>query len=152
MELEKVKELVEMMKANDLSELEVIDGQTRIALKRGMGGAVAPMMMTHGMMAPAPAMVVAGGPPKAAEADAESNLKPIKSPIVGTFYSAPSPTAQPFVKVGSKVNENAVVCIVEAMKVMNEVKAEINGTIRKILVENGAAIEFGQPLFLVEPD
>ena len=151
MELEKVKELVEMMKANDLSELEIVDGNTRIMLRRGGMAQVIPMpalMPSAGQLAqaaPAPA-------PGAAEAAAEEKFKQIVSPIVGTFYAAPSPNAEPFVTVGSRVDEDKVVCIIEAMKVMNEIKAEIRGTIRKVLVTNGQAVEYGQPLFLVEPD
>ncbi|MCX7900200.1 MAG: acetyl-CoA carboxylase biotin carboxyl carrier protein, partial [Methylocystis sp.] len=83
--------------------------------------------------------------------EAQANLIEIKSPMVGTFYRAPSPEAEPYVTVGKEVEEDTVVCIIEAMKVMNEIKAETKGVIRKILVENATPVEFGQPLFLVEP-
>ncbi len=152
MDVEKIKELVELMKANDLSELEVVDGQTRIILKRGG---------EHPQVVSMPAMIPATGAPstsapgqgqaESAES-ATSSYKEVKSPIVGTFYAAPSPNAEVFVKVGDKVTEDTVICIIEAMKVMNEIKSEISGVVRKILVENGTAVEYDQPLFLVEPE
>ncbi|MBN2210581.1 MAG: acetyl-CoA carboxylase biotin carboxyl carrier protein [Sedimentisphaerales bacterium] len=147
MELEKVKELVELMKANELSELEIVDGQLRIALRRG--GSQPQVMMTSASSVSTASPVVQ--PTSTTEKGEDEKLTAIKSPIVGTFYVAPSPTAEPFVKVGATVNDDTVVCIIEAMKVMNEVKAECSGTIKKILVENGAAVEFGQSLFLIEP-
>ena len=196
MKLEKVKELVELMKANDLDELEIVDGQTRIVLKRtgrgsppvvisppvvgatgipagapaGVSAAPASYVSAGapGSLPPGAAVVPPGGSPTPppgvpafpgpettsapAEESADEKLLPVKAPIVGTFYAAPSPSAEPFVQVGSRVDEETVVCIVEAMKVMNEVKAQHRGIIRKILVENGQAVEFGQPLFLVEPE
>lgn len=160
MEVNKVKELVDLMKSNDLTELEIVDGQTRIVLKRGSGSSM-PMVTMSPMVSPAamPSSIpaAAGSPVPAASGSGETvvgeeKLVEIPSPIVGTFYSAPSPNAEAFVKVGSTVDEESVVCIVEAMKVMNEVKAEIRGTIRKVLVNNGQSVEYGQPLFLVKPD
>ncbi len=147
MDVDKVKELVELMKTNELSELEIVDGETKIILKRGSG---TPQVVALPAVAPiaAPAAVVAGEP-AAVEA---SNLKEVVSPVVGTFYAAPSPNADNFVSVGASIDEETVVGIIEAMKVMNEIKSEIRGTIKKVLVENGTAVEFGQPLFLVEPD
>ncbi len=157
MDVERVKELIDLMKENDLSELEIVDGQTRIILKRG-NGSDAPQMYAVPASSPAniappaaaPAPATATETPAAESAD--SNLKEIVSPIVGTFYAAPSPNADAFVDVGDSVGEDTVVCIVEAMKVMNEINSEIKGTIKKVLVSNGTAVEFGQPLFLVEPD
>ena len=155
MELKKVKELIEMMKVNDLSELEIVDGQMRIALKRGPGPA-GPQIVAMSPVVPAPAAVAAGSPPEQQPesipaAQPEGALE-ITAPIVGTFYATPSPNAEHFVEVGSHVDTDTVVCIIEAMKVMNEVKSEVRGVIKKLLVENGAAVEFGQPLFLVEPE
>ena len=155
MELEKVKELIDMMKANDLSELEIVDGQTRIALKRGTGHS-APQVVAQPVAIPtsnasinttAETPAATAPTEKAAE---ESKLSEIISPIVGTYYSAPSPNADSFVEVGSKVEEETVVCIIEAMKVMNEIKSGISGTIKEILVKNGSAVEYGQPLFKVD--
>jgi len=158
MELEKVKELVDLMKANDLSELEVVDGQSRIVLKRGGGrGEVASQVVAVPQVDAGAVSAGQAAPAVQASEDAgkqaeDGNYRQIVSPIVGTFFAGPSPNADAFVEVGSKVKEDTVVCIIEAMKVMNEIKSEIAGTIRKVLVENGAALEYGQPLFLVEPD
>ena len=160
MELEKVKELIDMMKANDLNELEIVDGQTRIVLKRGTGQSIPqvvaqPVTIPTGSAPVSPAaeasaaFPVETGAKKGAEQEAK--LSEIISPIVGTCYSAPSPNADSFVKVGSKVEEDTVVCIIEAMKVMNEIKSGVSGTIKEILVNDGSAVEYGQPLFLVEP-
>ena len=150
MDVKKIKELVELMKSNDLSELQVVDGQTRIVLKR---------VGEQPQVVSLPAMLPAAGTPPASAPDPAGNVEStvssyneIKSPIVGTFYAAPSPNAEPFVKVGDKITEDTVVCIIEAMKVMNEIKSEISGVVRKILVENGTAVEYDQPLFLVEPE
>jgi len=148
MEIDRIRELIDMMKDNDLSEIEIVDGQTRIALKRG-GGQVAPAVTTVGA-APVAAGASAGA--EAAPTAEASNAVEIPSPIVGTFYAAPSPNAEAFVTPGTHVDEETVVCIVEAMKVMNEIKAGVSGTIRKALVANGSAVEYGQGLFAVEPD
>ncbi len=157
MDTEKVKELIDLMKANDLSELEIVDGQTRIILKRHSHQVAPQIIATTPVMQPAPGAL---NPQTAPETTQESeraseeneDLDQITSPIVGTFYAAPSPNAEPFINVGSHVESEDVVCIIEAMKVMNEIKSEITGTIKKVLVTNGSAVEFGQPLFLVEPD
>ncbi len=158
MELEKIKELIEMMKANDLNELEIVDGQTRVMLKRGAAEQVMPQVVAM------PSMVSASGAglgmvqaEQVTEGDKPSeepasNVLEIVSPIVGTFYLTPSPNADPFVEVGSHIEEDTVVCIIEAMKVMNEIKSEIKGTIKKILVSNGQSVEYGEPLFQVEPE
>ncbi len=155
MELEKIKELIEMMEANDLSELEIVDGQSRIMLKRGQ---YAPTPATPAVPPAAGQVASHAAPPVIATESSsvggavrDEGLLEIKSPIVGTFYIASSPTAEPFVAPGDAVSVDGVVCIIEAMKVMNEVKSEVSGTIKKILCENGQAVEFGQPLFLVEP-
>ncbi len=158
MELEKIKELIEMMKANDLNELEIVDGQTRVMLKRGAGEQAMPQVVAMpsvvsapvaGLgMVPAEQVTEGGGPSEKQEDDAVE----IVSPIVGTFYLTPSPNADPFVEVGASVEEDTVVCIIEAMKVMNEIKSEIKGTIKKILVSNGQSVEYGEPLFQVEPE
>lgn len=156
MNVETIKELIELMKTNELSELEIIDGQSRVTLKRGQDP-VAPTMIAGGYPPAMPAAPTAG-PPAAAgetgEAAAEASdehLHKILSPMVGTFYVAPSPTAEPFVAVGDSVGEETVVGIIEAMKVMNEIKAGVAGEIAEIHVENGQPVEFGQPLFSVKP-
>ncbi len=157
MELEKIKELIEMMKANDLNELEIVDGQTRVMLKRGAGEQAMPQVVAMpsvvsapvaGLgMVPAEQVTESGGPTE----ESKDNAVEIVSPMVGTFYLTPSPNADPFVEVGASVEEDTVVCIIEAMKVMNEIKSEIKGTIKKILVSNGQSVEYGEPLFQIEP-
>ena len=143
MELEKIKDIVEFMRQNDLVELSVEDASGKVSLKRGV--AAAPLSPAVPSAAPASAPVAPPPPP-------EPSGKPIKSPLVGTFYRSSSPDSDPFVKVGSHVTPNTVVCIVEAMKVMNEIKAGLSGTVSKVLLENASAVQFGQPLFLVDPD
>lgn len=148
MKIEEIKAIAEIVAANDLAELKLEREGFTLEIKRGASTVVAAAPVSVAMPAPAAAPVAA---PVAAPA-AESNAKriTIDSPLVGTLYRAPSPEAAPFVKVGDKVTPDTVVCIVEAMKVMNEIKAEKSGVIKDILVENGSAVEFGQPLFVIE--
>jgi acetyl-CoA carboxylase biotin carboxyl carrier protein len=141
MSVEKIKDLLALMKENELAELELCEGDFKVKLKKN----VAPMAMA----APIAAAPVAAPAPVMKVAD--MSLVPVKSPIVGTFYHAPSPDAAPFISVGDKVTKDTVVCIIEAMKIMNEIKAEISGTVTEILVENGEPVEYGQPLFMVKP-
>ena len=149
-DLQKIKELIELMKANELVELEIVDGANKILLKRPQ-----PVVSTIAQI-PVPVAAqpqpVAGPAEQTPQAEEETELVEIKSPIVGTFYSAPSPDSKHFVTIGTRVEPDTVICIVEAMKVMNEIKAEISGTIVEILCETGQAVEYGQPLFKVEPD
>ncbi|MCF7958760.1 MAG: acetyl-CoA carboxylase biotin carboxyl carrier protein [Phycisphaerae bacterium] len=149
MELDKIKELVAMMEANDLTEIEIVDGPTRVMLKRGSEQAVPHMMTMPQIAAAGPPQSQPAGPAAAAPDD---TLAKIITPMVGTFYSAPSPNADPFVKIGDSVDEDTVIGIIEAMKVMNEIKSEVKGTIKKTLVANGESVEYDQTLFLVEPD
>jgi len=143
MDLKKVKDVIDLMKEHDLVEIELVDGDSKIHLKRPG---------THGAMvqtAPTPAF---SGPPAEAPASAsDAGLVEIKSPIVGTFYQAPSPDAEPYVTIGSRVESDTVVCIIEAMKVMNEIKAETGGTIVEVCCKDGQAVEYGQVLFRVRP-
>lgn len=154
MKLRRVKELVELMKENDLVELEIVDGDSKILLKRPQ-----PVGPTITQISPLPVSatipVIPVEQPAHTQTPADEQdkgLAEIKSPIVGTFYSAPSPDSQPYVNIGSRVNPDTVVCVVEAMKVMNEIKAETSGTIVEILCETGEAVEYGQVLFKVKPD
>lgn len=145
----KLRELVKLMVENDLSELELRDQQETVVLKRGAPPGAMPMMATpivHHV--PAPAAAPATGDEAA---DDESDLVAIKSPMVGTFYAAPDPNTPAYVSVGSNVGTDTVVCIVEAMKVFSEIKAECSGKVEKILVKSGEPVEFGQKLFLVRP-
>ena len=149
-----LERFVQLMRENDVSSLEVSEGANRISLQRGpqyVSGPSMPQQQSHAAPAAAPAAPAAPAKPAAPAEEDVSNLKPIKSPMVGTFYSAPSPDAKPFVQVGSVVNEESDVCVIEAMKVFNNIKAEVRGTIAKIMVENGKTVEFGTVLFLVKP-
>ncbi len=149
-DVESIRELVNLMGQNDLLELEYETGELAIRLSK-RPPAAAPAIQTVQAAAPvaapaAPPAAVAA--PAAAEAD---KLKPIVSPMVGTFYAASSPDAGPFVSVGSQVSEDTVVCLIEAMKVFNEIKAGVNGRIAKVCVSNEATVEFGQVLVQVDP-
>jgi acetyl-CoA carboxylase biotin carboxyl carrier protein len=146
MELKKVKELIDVMKENDLVELEVVDGDSKIHLKRPGSGV--PVMTQVPMAAPAAAPTAENTSAPAPEKD---NLINVTSPIVGTFYQASSPDVAPYAKVGDKINADTVVCIIEAMKVMNEIKAEATGTVVEVLCKDGQAVEFGQVLFKLRP-
>ncbi|MEN8128129.1 MAG: acetyl-CoA carboxylase biotin carboxyl carrier protein [Planctomycetota bacterium] len=144
MDLKKVKELIDIMKENDLVELEVVDGDSKVHLKGPQ--AAAPVMAS----VPPPAAPAAAAEPTPAEA-VDDGLIVIESPIVGTFYQASSPDSDPYIKVGDTVQDDTVVCIIEAMKVMNEIKAETCGVITEVCCKDGEAIEFGQALFKVRP-
>jgi acetyl-CoA carboxylase biotin carboxyl carrier protein len=146
MEMDELKSLIEFMNEHGLAELEVEQGDKKIRLvKFGSAREMAAMPAFIPTVAAAPA---AAQPPAAAEPPA--NIREIKAPMVGTFYRAPSPDSDPFVEVGAAVNPDTTVCIIEAMKVMNEIRAEISGKIVEVLVENGQPVEYGQPLFKVE--
>ncbi len=162
MNIEEIRELVQLMVDNDMSRIEIQEGETHILLRRGqpmVGGMTMPAV-PMAASAPAPAVPVAAsaGPSDApAEAPASGPAADggsgavIRSPMVGTFYTASDPDSPPFVKVGDTVGPDTTVCLIEAMKVFNEIKAEISGRIAKILIQNGQAVEFDQPLFEIEP-
>ena len=161
-DLKKIKELIEIMKENELLEVEIKHGDDKIFLKRSqphasVGGALSAVPAIRPEPG-APQHIHAGGTEAlihtyASQATGSSeDLVEIKSPIVGTFYATPSPDSEHYVEVGSKVDPQTVVCIIEAMKVMNEIKAETSGTIVEVLVTNGQAVEYGQVLFKVKPD
>jgi len=146
MDISVIQSLVKLMQANDLNMVELRDGPRRVVLQRGAAG------MPISIHAPAASAAPAAPPPAAKNSDEESEkFLEIKSPMVGTFYTSPSPDAKAFVTVGSIVSEETDVCVIEAMKVFNNVKADCKGTITKILVNNGQAVEFNQVLFLVKP-
>lgn len=158
MDVELLERIVKLMAANDLNTVDVRDGDKRVVLKRGAPQptySYGPVMPEPRIAAPVASSSAPAAPTGATAAattgEEEKNLVAIKSPMVGTFYASPSPDAKPFVQVGSVVDEDTDVCIIEAMKVFNNIKAEIRGTIARILVTNGQTVEFGQPLFLVKP-
>jgi acetyl-CoA carboxylase biotin carboxyl carrier protein len=159
MNVELLEQIVQLMSANDLNTVDVRDGNQRIVLKRGAPTAavqyVSPMMgaPTSAPASQSPA-AAAGSSASSSAAAAESpdaGLIPIKSPMVGTFYAAPKQGEKPFVSVGSAVNEETDVCIIEAMKVFNVIKAETSGSIAKIMIQDGQPVEHGTVLFLVKP-
>lgn len=161
MKLEEIKSIVKLMSENDLTEFKIESEDMHLCIRRGSTGsapAVAPVPMVQAQAAvqPIPAAVPAAPAPapapvpQAAPAAAPDKNKIIESPIVGTFYRSATPGSDAFVKVGTKVEADQTVCIIEAMKVMNEIKAEKSGVIKEILVENGEPVEFGQPLFVLE--
>ncbi len=156
-DLQKIKKLIEIMKQNELLEIEIKHGDDKIFLKRCQAQpALGPVVTATPMIKPESGAAPAGSegievlsrPP----APGTEDLVEIKSPIVGTFYATPSPKSKHYVEPGSTVKPQTVVCIIEAMKVMNEIKAETSGTIVEILVTNGQAVEYGQVLFKVKPD
>jgi acetyl-CoA carboxylase biotin carboxyl carrier protein len=145
MNIEEISQVAELMSKHDLTEFVVESDEMKLVLKRG--GVAVPMMAPAVAAAPAAAPVAA--PASNAPAEEESAAT-INSPLVGTFYAAASPDAPPFVKVGDEVSDDTVICIVEAMKVMNEIKAECRGRIKRLMVENATSVEYGQPLFEIE--
>ena len=144
--VKKVRRLIELMKEHDLSELDLKQADHRVRIRRG--GEVVVSTAPAAMPAARPA----AAEPAARESAADSRMLVIKSPMVGTFYRASGPDAAPFVKVGDRIGPEKTVCIVEAMKVFNEIPAGVSGQVVALLVENGAAVEFGQPLIKVDPE
>jgi acetyl-CoA carboxylase biotin carboxyl carrier protein len=149
MDLDEIKQILQLMDENGLAEFELEREGFRVALRKA--GAVLPataVMPAAQAPTPTAAVLGPGAVPQGAETEAVSTVT-INSPMVGTFYVAPSPEAPPFVGVGDPVSGDTVVCILEAMKVMNEIKAEVEGTIVEVLVENAEPVEYGEPLFRV---
>jgi acetyl-CoA carboxylase biotin carboxyl carrier protein len=152
MDLRKLKKLIDLVQESGIAELEITEGEERVRIARGGGVSVTPLAAApqpaHAPAAPAIAAAGAAAAP-AAEAAAAAEGKAIKSPMVGTFYRAPSPEAKPFVAVGDTVKEGQIVCVIEAMKLMNEIEADASGVVKAILVENGQPVEYGQVLFVI---
>ena len=146
-DIRKLKELVRLMVENDLTELDLRDEQETVTVKRP-GLHVAPQVVAAPAAMP---IVAAPAAPAAAPAPVAEKLPAIESPMVGTFYATPGPDKAPFVSVGAKVGPDTTVCLIEAMKIFNEIKAETSGTVEEILVKSGQPVEFGQPLFRIRP-
>ena len=151
MDLKDIKAIIDLMKKNSVSEFEMEKEGFKIRLKRNGGGPVvqyedAPQVI----YAPQPVGGSAGGAPQLVAPAASTGVE-IKSPMIGTFYRSPSPESGSYVEIGAEVGPETVVCIIEAMKVMNEIKAEVKGVITEILVDNAKPVEFGQPMFKVRP-
>ncbi len=153
MDLKDIKAIIDLMKKNSISEFELEREEFKIRLKRGtLGGPAAyedaPPIPQYAAPAPVAALPTAAAPASAANLPGDSE---IKSPMIGTFYRSPSPEAAAYVEVGTEVGPDTVVCIIEAMKVMNEIKAETRGVITAVVAENSKPVEFGQPLFKIRP-
>lgn len=166
MTIEEIRELIHVVCSSGIAELEVQRGENRVWIKRTAGALMAEVPVSAVSSPPAsiPVMSPIAAPPESVTVAApqaapppgtpdltDPTLQPVKSPIVGTFYEAPSPGADPFVRTGDVIQPGKVLCIIESMKLMNEIEAEISGTVVKRLVENGQPVEYGEVLFLVKP-
>ncbi len=154
MDLRKLKKLIDLVQESGIAELEITEGEEKVRIARGGGVSVASAVTGAPAAAAAPATAAsAAAAPGSTQAPAEAPAQPeghvVKAPMVGTFYRAPSPDAKPFVEVGDSVKEGQTVCIIEAMKLMNEIEADAAGVVKAILVENGQPVEYGQPLFIL---
>ncbi len=156
MDIRKIKKLIELLEESGVAEIEIREGEESVRIARTLPYAQAPVM-NYAVPSAAPPSAAASMPGSAATTNiAIGNTKnepigtPIKSPMVGTFYRAASPTARPFVEVGSTVKAGDTLCVIEAMKMFNQIESDVSGTITAILVENGQPVEFDQPLFIIE--
>ena len=151
MDLRKLKTLIDLVSESNVSELEITEAEGKVRIVKG-GGAIVQQMVAAPMMAAQP--VAAAAPAVAPAAEAAAPAAPaghsVKSPMVGTFYRAASPGAKAFVEIGAQVKEGDTLCIIEAMKILNEIEADKSGTVTRVLAENGQAVEYGQPLFVIE--
>jgi len=148
MDLRKLKKLIDLVEESGISELELTEGEEKVRISRNLPNAHAVMHMSpYQIQAAPPAAPAPVAPAEAEAATIEGHI--VKSPMVGTFYRAPSPDAKPFVDIGSKVSVGDTICIIEAMKLLNEIEADHGGVIKAILVENGQPVEYGEPLFII---
>ncbi|MGQ0651638.1 MAG: acetyl-CoA carboxylase biotin carboxyl carrier protein [Betaproteobacteria bacterium] len=152
MDLRKLKKLIDLVQESGIAELEITEGEEKVKIVKGgaasLAAVAAPALTgvpSHGVAGAAEA----GAPAPTAGAPAEPEGHPVKAPMVGTFYRSPSPDAKPFVEVGQAVKAGDTICIIEAMKLMNEIEADAAGVVKAILVENGQPVEYGQPLFIL---
>jgi len=151
MDIRKVKKLIELLEESGIAEIEITEGEESVRISRYPTGpnAVAPMAMPVAPAAPAPAPVAAAVSQDAVPEPPASGHR-VNAPMVGTYYASPAPGAKPFVSIGSRVQQGDTLCIIEAMKMMNQIESEVSGTVVSVLVENGEPVEFGQPLFIIE--
>ena len=154
MDLRKLKTLIDLVSESNVSELEITEAEGKVRIVKGPVGApvaVAAPAMAAAPAASTPAVALPAAPVAAAAVEGPvASGHVVKSPMVGTFYTASSPEAKPFVQVGSVVKEGETICIIEAMKILNEIEADKSGTVSRVLVDNGQAVEYGQPLFMIE--
>jgi acetyl-CoA carboxylase biotin carboxyl carrier protein len=149
MDLRKLKKLIDLVQESGIGEIEITEGEEKVRISRQPAGGAPTIMATPHMQMPLSVMPGGGAPQAPAQAE-EPTGHTLKSPMVGTFYRAPSPGAPTFVEVGQSVTKGQTLCIIEAMKLLNEIESDVAGTIKAILVENGQPVEYGQPLFLIE--
>ena len=149
MDLRKLKTLIDLVSESNVSELEITEAEGKVRIVKSVG---VPVMMQQPTMTMMPVTAAAGTPATAVEevVEAPPAGHAVKSPMVGTFYRASSPGSSPFVEIGSVIKEGETICIIEAMKILNEIEADKSGTVTRILAENGQAVEYGQPLFIIE--
>ena len=153
MDLRKLKTLIDLVSESNVSELEITEAEGKVRIVKGAGAAVqayAPAPLAPAPVAAAPVAAPAAATPVATVAEEAAAGHPVKSPMVGTFYRASAPGAKAFVEVGDTVKEGDTICIIEAMKILNEIEADKSGTVSKILCENGQAVEYGQPLLIID--
>ena len=151
MDLRKLKTLIDLVSESNVSELEITEAEGKVRIVKGPVGA--PVAMAAPVMVASPVAAHASFAPAAPDAAVEAPVPSghvVKSPMVGTFYTSSSPDSKPFVQVGSVVKEGETICIIEAMKILNEIEADKSGTVTRILVDNGQAVEYGQPMFMIE--
>jgi len=154
MDIRKIKKLIELLEDSDVSEIEIVEGEESVRIARGgtamnMVPAAAPMVVSQPVNAQAAAPIA----PSTASSETPDDLPPgtlVESPMVGTFYRSSTPGSQPFVEVGQSVNRGDTLCIIEAMKIMNQIEAETSGTVRAVLVDDGQPVEFGEPLIVID--
>jgi acetyl-CoA carboxylase biotin carboxyl carrier protein len=149
MDLRKLKKLIDLVQESGIAELEVTEGEEKVRIARTNGGTQVYMPQGQPMMAPPPHPAAQAAPAPVA-APAEPAGHTLKAPMVGTFYRSPSPGSPSFVEVGQAVTKGQTLCIIEAMKLLNEIESDVAGTVKAILVENGQPVEYGQPLFIIE--
>lgn len=157
MDIRKIKKLIELLEGSDVSEIEIVEGEDSVRISRNNGVVMAPVAAAP-QYAPAPAAAsapavapsMAAAVPTAPDEDLAPPGTIMESPMVGTFYRSSSPTAKAFVDVGQSVNKGDTICIIEAMKIMNQIEAEISGTVKAILVEDGQPVEYGEPLIVID--
>ncbi len=155
MDIRKVKKLIELLEESGIAEIEITEGEESVRISRHGTGAAPPPAYAYApppppAAAPAPAESTSAAPPAPAAAEPEEEGYTVTAPMVGTFYAASSPGSPPFVQVGDRVEQGDVLCIVEAMKMMNQIEAEVSGTIKSIRVQNGDPVEYGQVLFVID--
>ena len=150
MDLRKLKTLIDLVQQSGIAELEITEGEEKVRISRGLAGAqIVPQAGVAYVTAPLPQMAPEAAVPAEPSAPPEAEAHVVKSPMVGTFYRSSAPDAKPFVEIGQAVKAGETVCIIEAMKLLNEIESDHDGVIKEILVENGQPVEFGQPLFSI---